>query len=249
MNHMSDPASSALLTVDELARRVGMTVRNVRAHQSRGLLPPPVVEGRTGFYSAEHVARLELVKDMQAEGYNLKAIQHTLERVPRGAEQEVLAFRRSLLEPWSPEEPETVDLSGVAELLGVDVAAVGALVSDAVRLGLLEPLGDDRYAVPSPALLRAGGEAVALGIPVEAVLTLERGLRRQADAVASAFVELFLAHVWRPFAVAGQPEEEWPRVRQTLDRLQPLAAQALLATFHLSMSRAVEAAVGAELAR
>ncbi len=37
------------LTIDELAQRTG-TVRNVRAHQSRGLLPPPEVRGRTGYY-------------------------------------------------------------------------------------------------------------------------------------------------------------------------------------------------------
>jgi DNA-binding transcriptional MerR regulator len=29
----------AELTIDELARETGMTVRNIRAHQSRGLLP------------------------------------------------------------------------------------------------------------------------------------------------------------------------------------------------------------------
>src|SRR5436305_1141119 len=54
------------MTIDELARRSGMTVRNIRAHQSRGLLPPPEIEGRTGFYGPEHVARLELIAEMPA---------------------------------------------------------------------------------------------------------------------------------------------------------------------------------------
>jgi hypothetical protein len=36
------------LTIDELAQRTGMTVRNIRAHQSRGLLPPPEVRGARG---------------------------------------------------------------------------------------------------------------------------------------------------------------------------------------------------------
>ena len=48
-----------------------MTVRNIRAHQSRGLLPPPEVRARTGYYGPEHVARLRLIHDMQAEGFNL----------------------------------------------------------------------------------------------------------------------------------------------------------------------------------
>ena len=38
------------LTIDQLAQRTGMTVRNIRAHQSRGLLPPPAVRARTGYY-------------------------------------------------------------------------------------------------------------------------------------------------------------------------------------------------------
>jgi len=35
------------MTIGELARRTGMTIRNIRAHQTRGLLPPPEVQGRT----------------------------------------------------------------------------------------------------------------------------------------------------------------------------------------------------------
>ena len=31
------------MTIDELALESGMTARNIRAHQSRGLLPPPTV--------------------------------------------------------------------------------------------------------------------------------------------------------------------------------------------------------------
>ena len=37
----SHPQGEERLTIDELAARVGMTARNIRAHQSRGLLPPP----------------------------------------------------------------------------------------------------------------------------------------------------------------------------------------------------------------
>ena len=70
------------LTIDELARRAGMTVRNVRAHQSRGLLPPPEIRGRTGYYGAEHADRLELIKDLQAEGFSLEVIGRILERSP-----------------------------------------------------------------------------------------------------------------------------------------------------------------------
>ena len=78
------------LTIDELAREAGMTVRNVRAHQSRGLLPPPEIRGRTGYYGTEHVDRLELIKDLQAEGFSLELIKRILDRAPGTTAAEIL---------------------------------------------------------------------------------------------------------------------------------------------------------------
>src|SRR5947208_8507656 len=93
------------LTIDELARETGMTVRNIRAHQSRGLLPPPEVRARTGYYGPEHVARLRLIQDMQAGGFNLKAIERIVE-ASDGASEQVLDFRQAVLESFTEEEPE-----------------------------------------------------------------------------------------------------------------------------------------------
>src|SRR2546428_9555796 len=81
----------ASMTIDELARQTGMTVRNIRAHQSRGLVPPPEVRGRTGYYGDEHRARIELIKELQADGFNLEAIRRLLGRTG-GSGSEVLNF-------------------------------------------------------------------------------------------------------------------------------------------------------------
>src|SRR5437588_6964613 len=110
--------SSPRLTIDELARRTGMTVRNIRAHQSRGLLPPPEIEGRTGYYGPEHVARLDLIAEMQADGFNLTAIKRLLENTA-GSESEVLGFKRALL-GWEEEEPEFVTADELGERLRLD---------------------------------------------------------------------------------------------------------------------------------
>jgi DNA-binding transcriptional MerR regulator len=232
------------LTIDELAQRVGMTVRNVRAHQSRGLLPPPEVRGRTGYYSEDHVARLELIKDMQADGFNLRAIRHALDALPEGAGPEALAFRRRVVAPWSDEEPEIVSRSALAELMGAEDDGV---VEEAARLGILRPIDADRVEVPAPSLLRAGAEVVALGVPLADVLRIQRDLNRHVGAVAKAFVRLYVEHVWHPFVTKGQPEELWPGVKEALDRLQPIAGEALQATFRLAMESAVADAVGTEL--
>src|SRR5437764_215117 len=52
------------LTVDELARNAGITTRNVRAYQERGLLPPPTRVGRVGYYDERHLARLSIIGEL-----------------------------------------------------------------------------------------------------------------------------------------------------------------------------------------
>jgi DNA-binding transcriptional MerR regulator len=98
------------MTIDQLAQTTGLTVRNVRSYQSRGLIPPPEVQGRVGYYGAEHLARLQLIREMQAQGFNLAAIAHVLEQA-RGSGEEVLGFTRSLMAPFETETPEVVERS------------------------------------------------------------------------------------------------------------------------------------------
>src|SRR5256884_9378235 len=56
------------LTIEELARRVGLSTRNVRAYRTAGLLPPPTLEGRTGRYGDEHLRRFGLIWRPQRRG-------------------------------------------------------------------------------------------------------------------------------------------------------------------------------------
>ena len=59
------------LLLDELARLAGTTGRNVRAFQTRGLLPRPRLVGRTGVYGPEHLERLRAVLRLQDQGFSL----------------------------------------------------------------------------------------------------------------------------------------------------------------------------------
>ncbi len=67
------------LTIEQLAAQTGMSVRNIRAHQARGLLAAPEVRLRVGYYGPEHVARLKLIRELQDEGFNLASIKHLLD--------------------------------------------------------------------------------------------------------------------------------------------------------------------------
>ena len=244
MKMVTDQADS--LTIGELAQRTGMTVRNIRAHQSRGLLPAPEIRGRTGYYGPEHVARLELISEMQADGFNLQAIKRLLQ-TSDGAVEEVLGFRRALLAPFAEEDPEFVTREELEERFGGRLEP--KLMSRAQKLGLVGPLGEELYEIPSPTLYRAGVELLSLGVSPEMVLTAAEQVKRRSEAIAAGFVELFLAGVWKPFMQAGRPDDQWPRVREALERLRPLASEAVLAAFQQAMTEAVEEAFGKELER
>ena len=74
-------------------------------------------------------------------------------------------------------------------------------------------------------------------------------VRTSARRVARVFIDLFMESVWKPFNEAGRPEEEWPKVREALERLRPLASDALLAIFQQVMSETVEEVTGREIQR
>jgi DNA-binding transcriptional MerR regulator len=235
------------LMIDELARRVGMTVRNVRAHQSRGLLPPPEIRGRTGYYGAEHIGRLELIKDLQAEGYSLEVIKRILDRSPGTTAAEVLNFTRAVTEPFSDEQPELVQQVEMAERWGDQLTP--KLAERIQKLGFVRAVGDGRYEILSPRLQAVSEELAELGIPLATAVDTTAEVKRHAQAVENAYVKLFLDNVWRPFQEAGEPENHWPEVREALDRLRPLAVESLVAVFQLVMTQTVEKALERELSR
>ena len=223
------------LTIDELARETGMTVRNIRAHQSRGLLPPPEVRARTGYYGPEHVERLRLIINMQAEGFNLAAIQRIIEANGGGAQ--IIDFGREVLGAFD-EEPELTTADDLAKRFGgtLDVKAM----RKAERLGLVRPLGDDRYEVTSPTLMRAGEELVNLGIPLSHALAVAERIQRNSRPIADAFIRLFVEDVIGPGDPIQRTPEEWERLREALERLRPLATEAVRAGFQQTMSAAVD---------
>jgi DNA-binding transcriptional MerR regulator len=237
-------AGEAELTIDELARATNMTVRNVRAHQSRGLLPPPEVRARTGYYGQEHVARLRLIQEMQGAGFNLKSIERLID-ASDGASEQLLDFGRELLSSFVEEEPELTTAEDLASRLGGTMDP--KLLKKAERQGLIRSLGDGRYEVPSPTMLRAGEALVAMGVPLEHALTVAEKVNRHSRSIAGAFVELFMKDVVGDADPPALSPEEWKRLREALERLRPLATEAVTAAFHQTMTQVVERQLGKSL--
>jgi DNA-binding transcriptional MerR regulator len=228
------------LTIEQLAAEVGMSVRNIRNHHSRGLLAPPEIRARVGFYSTEHVERLRLIQDLQADGFNLASI----ERLLSGSENlagRLIGLRAAVTAPFDPETPEVVTRQELESRFG---DANPKDLERVRRLRVLVPLGEDRFEVTSPALLAAAEQVMALGISLHTTLELIERVSRDCDSVARSFTKLFLKELWEPFEREGQPEERWDELIGAVDSLRPLASEALLATFKLRMTSQLEEAFG-----
>lgn len=240
MSSKAKNAPDGKMTIGELARRTGMTIRNIRAHQTRGILPPPEVHGRTGYYTEDHVARIELTKEMQAEGLNLEAIRRVLES-SEGSSREIIDFARAVRAPFEDETPEIFEEGELAAAWGAEEFDP-ELIARIEKLGIMRRLPDGKAEVMSPRLQRAGAELIELGISPQAAVETAEALRRHSEGVARTFVELFVREVWEPFDKAGRPEEDWAKVREALDRLRPLASDGLLAMFQITMGESTEKA-------
>jgi DNA-binding transcriptional MerR regulator len=238
-------ASEASLTVEQLAYETGMSVRNIRNHQSRGLLPPPEVRARIGYYGPEHVARLRLIQEMQSEGFKLSAISRLIGEHGADADRFV-GLRQAVTAPFATEAPEVYSREELVERFGADD---DKLLDKAQKLGLLVDLGEERFEAPSPALLRAAEEVLGMGIGLAAALAAIEKLERNSQASARTFVNLFVDELWKPFDEAGRPEEGWEELIAAIGRLRPLAFDALNATFRLTLTTEIEKAFGEVLER
>jgi DNA-binding transcriptional MerR regulator len=233
------------LTIEELAAQSGMTVRNIRSHRARGLLPAPEVRDRVGYYGPQHVTRLRLIQELQSEGFNLKGIERLLEQSPGPAEQ-FLSFKRALGASFETEEPQAFTRKELADRFGDNGDAA---LEQGIASGALVPLGDDRFEARVPSLLDAAEGVLAQGVPLNHALAVLSKVQDRCRSVAREFVRLFLEDVWKPFEQAGYPEDRWPEVRASLDQLRPLSSQALMGIYQMTMADEVDAAFGKQLER
>ena len=142
---MAESAEDAW-TIAELSARVGMSIRNIRAHQSRGLVPAPARRGRVAYYGPRHERALGRIRELQRKGYNLTAVAELLEDGRRDS-----SLTRTVLAPLLEGEEVVLTQEQIAGMFGVTPSA--ERLQSALDVGLLRALGGGRYAVPSRQLL------------------------------------------------------------------------------------------------
>ncbi|MGH1564112.1 MerR family transcriptional regulator [Mumia sp. DW29H23] len=224
-------AHSERLSVEQLAERVGMSVRTIRFYAGRGLIPPPVREGRNGFYGADHLARLELVRELQAHGFTLSAIEGYLERLPEAASPGDVALQRTMLAPWLSDLPETAERATLE-------ARAGRPLSDddielLVALRVVEPTPDEDVFRVSPAHLSIGIELMDLGLPLDGAVEAERIFETHARAIAEELTEVFRVKVLPHYRASGESSEA---IAAMVERFKPLTVQALVTAYESAVN-------------
>jgi len=193
----NDAAPPKQWTVEALSAATGVSVRNIRAYQTGGLLPPPRLQGRLGLYDDQHVAKLSLIRDLRQQGFKLDTIKGLLDQAPGGAWGEYALIGQLFSKTFfTVERPQRKALRDMAVHWGE-----GASEADRARLasnGLYRAVDADNVEMLSPALERIGIQLAEMRVPLNLVLDLQDTLVSHARVIAQAYVEkLFLQEVLR----------------------------------------------------
>ncbi len=234
-------------TVDELAARAQMTVRNVRAYAGRGLIAAPRLEGRTGYYTREHLQRLQLIRQLLDRGYTLAAVEKAISGAPSAAAGHALDLINILDLPNDEDGAEVLSRDALTALAGVE--RDDTLIDSMEAFGLVEWVDGDRDVVRllEPIVVRTGAAAVAIGLAPETVISLFPVLQSHLREIADTFVREVSAEIIQPFVDAGLPEDQWPHILRTIENLVPIASQVTLGIFRSQFREAIDAEIGQRL--
>lgn len=227
------------LTVDELAARVGVPVRTIRFYAGKKLLPPPRLEGRTGLYGPAHVARLSVIRDLQAAGYTLAAIEQFLAALPADADADAVDLFGTLLTPWVPQDRMVLTRQDLADRLGRDVD--GELLELLERSDVVEVLDDGRVSL-TPSQLEFGMRLLALDAPFDALVDAGDIIRRHARALATELQAVFRDRIVAHFDESTPEDRE--RLRALAAGLRPLTIQSIVTAYQEALDREVRAQAG-----
>ena len=242
-----DDAPTSEMRVDDLARAAGVATTTIRLYQSKGLLPPPRLVGRTGYYDQTHLERLRAIARLQDEGFSLAGIGALIERWERGGGlDELLGVDGHIDRFLGTREPMVLTAEQLLARFP-DTTLDPAAIQRAARLGLLELRDDGRFAISDPRSLETGAALARRGGPLAVVLDEWEALQAATDRVAERFADVFQDPLLPEGGLDGLDADTTRALAETLGELRANGAQILLASFEGSLRR-VAAARFAELA-
>lgn len=233
-------SADGLLTIDQLATAVGLTVRTTRYYASLGLIPPPLRRGRVAFYHDGHRTRLDLVRALQDHGFTLQAIERYVASLPAEATVEDLALQRAMLTSWSSRPPERLTRRQLEEKAERKLSDTDLQLL--VRLGLLDSTAEGYVATPN---LQIGLDLLKLDIPLDSVGAAGDAITRHMESLVAELTAILRTEVLEPYRSQPHSPEDAERLERTLPQLRQLTLQSVVAGFQ----RAANAVITRSLAR
>jgi DNA-binding transcriptional MerR regulator len=175
------------MTITELAEAASMTPRNIRAHQSKGLLFPPAISGRVAHYNGAHLARLLLITSLQREGFTLAAIKRLITNT--GTYSAIVADRRRRFREGNSDISRTVPIpeDRIRSLLP-------DLPEDLTDTGLAWR-DDDGQLISHTLLVGVGRMLSNQGVPLEVVAALQLDAAQAARLLGTFLRDQLRVHI------------------------------------------------------
>jgi DNA-binding transcriptional MerR regulator len=212
--------------VEELAAAANVGVDTVRFYQGRSLLRAPRRKGRVAYYDADHLERLQRIRELQQQGFTLDQIRRVLSgNGGHGAPEPLLT---ALVEESVGER--TLSRYELASEAGVP----DAIVQAAVAAGLIVPLqvdGDDRFTEADVEMARAGLTLLEAGFPLQRLLEHAVDHARHVQDLVDKSIDLFDDHVRKAGPAAGDTEA----ITRAFQSLLPLATRLVSVHFQRTL--------------
>jgi DNA-binding transcriptional MerR regulator len=203
-----------------------VTVRNLRQLQTHGVLQPPDLVGRKGFYGERHFARVSVVHHLQWKGYSIAAIRDVLDKWQAdGGKGSLEGLEGAVGAPFPPKSRSL----GKVEIMRLvpDFSEDPALVERARAAGVIEGEGSGLRA-RNAELLQIARKLSDLGIPFSVMLELVSALRPSVNGLTQVARRFFQDNVLEPFYQAGMPSTELAHLGKIVTLMREFASHAVI---------------------
>ena len=225
--------------INDLAQVSGVSVRNIRVYQDRGLLPPPTIKGRTGWYSDEHLVRLNLISRMLERGYTFATISELLQAAHYGMKVEhVLRGTPKGNRFRTIKRAATITFTELKKTLGASERSITL----SQKLGLLTKDGA-HYAIRNPEVLEGAEALVKGGIDIDVLL--DRWVRVESDLadVARSFVSIITDEFFDE-NLPNLGEAKLAQIAELIQTVRPMAHEIVETTFSRALDAEISRAIG-----
>lgn len=228
------------MTIDQLARRVSMSSRNIREWQRQGLLPPPSRRGRVGIYSDEHVARIRRVQQLHSEGFPLDLIRRMID-TGAGSESDIRHLAAEVLAPFSTAGPITISRAQLDNRLGTGAAAQLA------KLGLIADADGDPVSVRDAEALDLIEGITGTGVSLERLVATLVDVRGHQRSIAEVILRAYAEDVWEPFVSSKFAAQDWGSLADNAGRGRRLVSALLTHLQHTAFDDAAASVMLSEV--